>query len=183
MHTHRRSFLLGLAALALAGCASAPKPELSRIQDPNADFHAYRTFAFYPGRGGGYTSIFERRLLDAARRQLERRGYVFDMLAPDVLVTVGAVVEERQALRRVPGHFPGGDGVETEDYRQGRLAIDLIDVRRREVVWRGIAEGRVSDAMLHNAGAAAEKAVEAVFEAFPIQPGARAAATTAPTPR
>jgi hypothetical protein len=52
MRTHRLSLLLGLAALALAGCASAPKPELSRIQGPNIDFQPY-TFTLYPGRGEG----------------------------------------------------------------------------------------------------------------------------------
>jgi len=179
MNTNRRSLLLGLATLTLAlvGCAS--KPDLSHIQDPNVDFHSYRTFAFLPDRPGGYSSLVERRLLAATRSQLERRGYAFDELAPDVLVNVAAIIEERQGLRAVPGHFPGRDGVESEDFRLGRLGIDLIDARRKEVVWHGTAEGRLSAAMLREVGTTAEKAVEAVFEGFPIKPGARTAATTA----
>ncbi|MDC6166609.1 hypothetical protein [Paucibacter sp. XJ19-41] len=49
----RRSLMLGLAALTLglAGCAS--KPDLSRIQDPTADFNAYRTFAILPAQPDG----------------------------------------------------------------------------------------------------------------------------------
>ncbi len=178
MNTYRRSLLLGLATLTLAlvGCAS--KPDLSHIQDPNADFHSYHTFAFLSDRPGAQPSLVERRLLAATRSQLERRGYAFDELAPDVLVNVAAVVEERQELRATPGNLPGTEGVESEDYRLGRLGIDLIDVRRREVVWHGSAEGRLSAAMLREAGTAADKAVEAVFEGFPIKPGARAAATT-----
>lgn len=172
MNTLRRSLLLGLAALTLAGCAS--KPALSRIQDPDVDFHSYRTFAFFPGRASGYPSLVERRLVAATRSQLERRGYVFDELAPDMLVNIAAVVEERQGLRR-------SDGVETEDYRLGRLAIDLFDARRQETVWHGAAEGRLSPAMLRDVGAAAEKAVATIFEGFPIQPNARATAPTAPT--
>ncbi len=181
MNTNRRSLLLGLATLTLTlvlgGCAS--KPDLSHIQDPNVDFHSYRTFAFLPDRPGDYPSLVERRLLAATRSQLERRGYAFDEQAPDVLVNVAAIVEERQGLRAVPGNFPGRDGVESEDYRLGRLGIDLIDTRRREVVWHGTAEGRLSAAMLREADTAADKAVEAVFAGFPIKPGARAAATTA----
>ena len=183
MNTNRRSLLLGLAAtlaLTLAGCAS--KPNLVRIQDPDVDFHSYRTFAFYPGRGQGH-SLIERRLLAAARSQLERRGYAFDELAPDLLVNVGAVVEERQGLRRAPGAHPLSDGVETEDYRMGRLGVDLIDARRREVVWHGVAEGRLSEAMLRDAGAAAEKAVATIFDGFPIKASAPAAAMMAPKVR
>src|SRR5271165_4505787 len=181
MNTNRRSLLLGLATLtltlALGGCAS--KPELSHIQDPNADFHSYHTFAFVPDQPGGYPTLVGRRLIAATRNQLERRGYAFDEVTPDVLVNIAAVMEERQELHAVPGNFPGKDGVETEEFRLGRLGIDLIDMRSKEVVWHGTAEGRVSDAMLRDAGTAADKAVEAVFEGFPIKPGARAAVTTA----
>ncbi len=178
MNTNRRSLLLGLATLTLAlvGCAS--KPDLSHIQDPNADFHSYHTFAFLQDRPNTSPSLVERRLLAATRSQLERRGYAFDEQAPDVLVNVAAIVEERQELRAAPGNFPGTDGVESEDYRLGRLGIDLIDVRRREVVWHGTAEGRLSAAMLREAGTAADKAVQAVFDGFPIKPVARAAAKT-----
>jgi hypothetical protein len=179
----RRSLLLGLAALTLglAGCAS--KPELSRIQDPTADFHAYRTFAVLASRPDGNTSLIERRLISAARGQLERRGYVFDELSPDLLVSIAAAVEERQGLRAAPGGFPGRDAVETEDYRLGRLAIDLVDAGRRDVVWHGTAEGRLTPEMLRDAGNAAEKAVAAVFEGFPIKPRTRAAATSTPALR
>jgi hypothetical protein len=171
MNTFRRWLVLGLTALALtlAGCAS--KPDLSRIHDPDVDFRSYRTFAFIQGRADGTTSLIDRRLLAAARSQMERRGYAFDELAPDVLVSIAAVLEERRGL------FLGWDGVETEGYRQGRLAIDLFDARRQRVVWHGTAEGRVSPAMLRDAGTAVEKAVAAVFEGFPVQAGARAAAT------
>lgn len=168
----RRSLLLGIAALALAGCAS--KPDVTRIEDPEADFRSYRTFAFVPTPG--YPSLMDRRLLAAARTQLERRGYVFDELDPDLLVNVAAAVEERQGLRSAAGTLPGWNGVETEDYRLGRMAIDLVDARRRQVVWHGAAEGRVSPAMLRDAGSAVETAVAAVFEGFPVQASAPAAA-------
>ena len=173
MNTLRRSLLLGLAALTLAGCAS--KPDLSRIQDPDVDFRSYRTFAFFPGRASGYPALVERRLVAAARSELERRGYVFDELAPDMLVNIAAVVEERQGLRR-------SDGKEIEDYRLGRLAIDLFDARQKQIVWHGAAEGRLSKAMLRDTGAAAEKAVAAIFEGFPVKPRVRAAAPAASAP-
>jgi hypothetical protein len=165
MNLPRRSLLLGLATLALAGCAT--QPDLSRIADPDVDFRAYRSFAFIPPQG--QLSLIDRRLLAAARSQMERRGYGLDELTPDLLVNIAAIVEERQGLRATPAHTPlGGAGVETEDYRLGRIAIDVLDPRLQRVVWHGTAEGRVSPAMLRDAGTAAEKAVAAIFEGFPV---------------
>jgi hypothetical protein len=182
MKINRRSLLLGLATLTLALGGCATKPDLSHIEDPSVDFHSYHTFAFLPTRPDAPPSLVERRLLAATRSQLERRGYALDELAPDVLVNVAAIMEERQGLRAVSGNLPGTEGVESEDYRLGRLGIDLIDTQRREVVWHGTAEGRVSAAMLREVGTAADKAVEAVFQGFPIKPGkpgAEAAVATA----
>ncbi|MDN3922925.1 DUF4136 domain-containing protein [Roseateles violae] len=177
MFSKRRSLLLGLTALTLGLAACASKPELSRIQDPDADFHAYRSFAVLPGRPDGSSSLVERRLIAAARLQMERRGYVLDESAPDLLVNVAAVLEDRQRLRPAAADAPGKEAVVTEEYRLGRLAVDLIDARRRDVVWHSTAEGRVSAEMLRDAGTAAEKAVAAVFESFPVKPKARVAAS------
>lgn len=177
MNTFRRSLLLGFAALALAGCAS--RPDLARIADPDVDFHSYRTFAFF--QADGNPSLIDRRLLAAARSQMERRGYALDDLAPDLLVNIAAVVEERQGPRATSVNYPawGWVDVETEEYRLGRLAIDLVDASRRQVVWHASAEGRVTPAMLRDAGTTVETAVAAAFEGFPIRASASAAATAA----
>lgn len=172
----RRSLLLGLSALALAACTSIPKPTtLYRIQDPNVDLHDYRTFAFYASRAEGYASPVERRLYDAVRSQLERRGYDFTPRDPQLLVNIGAVVEQRQGQRLTSGQLAALDGVELDNYRIGRMAIDLIDARRHEVVWRGVAEGPVSSEMLRNAGSSVETAVGEIFKGFPVETRPRAA--------
>ncbi len=95
-------------------------------------------------------------------------------------MNVAAVVEERQGLRATSGNFPGWGGVQTEDYRLGRMAIDLVDARRRRMAWHGTAEGRVSPDMLRDAGAAVEMAVAAIFEGFTVQATSAAAAARAP---
>jgi hypothetical protein len=166
----RRGLLAACVTLGLAACAA--QPELTRLQDPDVDFQAYRRFALMPTQPDGRSSLIERRLLAAARVQMESRGYVYDEFSPEVLVNLAAAVEERQALRSAPGS--GGEAFETDAYRLGRLAIDLVDVAREEVVWHGTAEGRLTPAMLRDTGTAAEKAVAAVFQGFPVKPLGRA---------
>ena len=166
----RRWLLAGSVTLALAACAA--QPELTRLQDPEVDFHTYRRFAFMPTGPDGRSSLIDKRLRAAARAQMESRGYVYDDFNPEVLVNLAAAVEERQGLRSAPSS--GGEVVEADAYRLGRLAIDLVDVAREEVVWHGTAEGRLTPAMLRDAGTAAEKAVAAVFGGFPVKPLGRA---------
>ena len=107
----------------------------------------------------------------AARSQLERRGYVFSGRAPDLLLNIAAVVEDRRGLRATPRTIPGSSAVQTEDYRLGRMVIDLIDPRRRQVVWHGTAEGRVSPAMLHDAMAVVKPTMAPVLRG--LQDGSR----------
>ncbi|MGA0612811.1 DUF4136 domain-containing protein [Caldimonas sp. KR1-144] len=171
---NRRTLLLGLATLALAACTSSPKPTtLFRIQDPNVDLHTYRSFAFHVSRPHGYISAAEERLYEAARNQLERRGYEYQAQSPDMLVNIGAVIEERQGQRLAAGQLESLDGAGREHYRMGRMAIDLIDSKRHEVIWRGVAEGPVSAAMLRDPGTSVEKAVAEIFKGFPVGVRAR----------
>jgi hypothetical protein len=170
MNLPRRHLLCGLATLALAGC-SATKPSLYRLQAPDVDLRRYRTFAFFPAAPSQESPLVRRWLMEAARSELERRGYAYDPLLPELLVNVGATVEERHALRSAPGPYQGWNGLQTDDYLQGVLSVDLIDVRRRELVWQGAAKGRVGEAMLRDVAGAATKAMAEIFEGFPTQAG------------
>lgn len=177
-HPDRRLFLIGLAALALAGCASGP--QLSRLDDPEVDLRVYRTFAF--AASDISHSLIDRRLYGAARQELERRGYGYDVLAPELLVNIAAELVEPHGARVVPGSPLADRVAETDDQLLGRLAVDLIDLRRRQVVWHGSARGRVTPAMLREPGVAVERAVAAIFDGFPVRAD-HAAATRAPGPR
>jgi hypothetical protein len=170
----RRRLLGGLATLALAGCA-ATKPSLYRLQAPNVDLREYQTFAFFPAAPGQGSPLVHRWLLEAARGELERRGYAFNPVLPQLLVNVGAVVEERHALHASPGPL-GVNDLRTDDYLQGVLSVDLIDVQRGELVWQGTAKGRVGDAMLHDVAGTAAKVMAQIFQGFPVQAGPASAA-------
>lgn len=175
MNLPRRRVLCGLATLALAGCAGT-KPALYRLQAPDVDLRQYQTFAFYPVAPTQGSPLVHRWLLEAARGELERRGYAFNPVMPELLLNVGAVVEERHALRASPGPYLGWNGLQTDDYMNGVLSVDLIDVRRRELVWQGAAKGRVGEAMLRDVAGAATQAMAQIFEGFPVQAGPASAA-------
>ena len=52
-------------------------------------------------------------------------------------------------------------------YRVGTGNIDVVDARRKVLVWEGIAEGRLSEAMLTNPGPAIGEIVADMFAQYP----------------
>lgn len=170
---------LALVAVALTafavGCASRPDVRLD--QDPQVDLRSYRTFGFYEPAAterAGYTSLLNSRLQQATRSQLEKQHYVYSESNPDLRVNVMVQVADRVELRSMPssrGFYGyrgwGHGGVETVDYRQGTLRIDLVDNQRRALVWQGVAEGRLDSKSIHNPGPSVDVAVSEIFARFP----------------
>jgi hypothetical protein len=163
---------IAAALAAVAGCAS--RTEVRRDRDPAANLHAYRTFAFYEPLsvdGSRYSTLLGTRLKQATRAQLERSGYAYSEREPDLRVNLFLAVRERQELRSAAGAhgwYRGlGHGSETVAYRQGTLAIDLVDARRRVLVWQGVAEGRIDREAAESPGRVIDDVVGEIFAGFP----------------
>lgn len=148
-------WLLPLTLL-ISACASGP--QVRSDYDRNADFAAYRTFAFMQPLGtdrAGYTTLLTQRLKALSRLQMEQRGYVYDEQSPDLLVNF--LAQSQQKTEYVPpppmpwgpnyyGYRMGwydpwvgyGLGPDVIQYTQGVLSIDLIDARKKQLVWEGV---------------------------------------------
>lgn len=182
----RRGLLAALGAAILAGCAS--QPEIRRDTNPEARFGEYRTFGFFAPLATdrpGYETLFTTRLKDATRRAMEARGYVYSDSHPDLLVNFFANIEERQEIRTTPAPTPAAMGyygyrrgmytgfgmytVDTYTYREGTLTIDLIEARRKLLVWQATAEGRVSNEARKNPGAVIDSVVTEMMSALPAR--------------
>lgn len=165
------SFLaVAVAATLAAACTSGP--ELRVARDPGTDLASYQTFGYAPPRGVDPTPLFTQQLQRAARDELERHGYRYSDTDPELRVHFVAVVADKTELRSSsatvgPRGYWIGAGVESVPYREGTLAIDLVDLRRNQVVWRGVAEGRLSAAQQRDPGATTAAAVHEIFRAFP----------------
>jgi uncharacterized protein DUF4136 len=163
-----------LCVALLAGCASAPATHVEK--DPQANLHAYKTFSFYEPAGAGtsYTTITGNRLKQATREQMQRLGYIYVESNSDLRVNILLKVEDRQEIRSTPasvGRFAYRGwvpyAIESVHYREGTLAIDLIDTQRNSMVWRGVAGDRITRSEMKNSGAAIDAAVRDLFAQFP----------------
>jgi hypothetical protein len=173
MKTVRLSMCLGSALLIAAGCASRPEIRLDR--NPAADIHSYRTFGFVDPATTDeslYTTLISGRLRKATREELERRNYIYREENPDMRVSFSLNAVDRSVRRSMSAGLSGahlglGD-LDTVSYRQGTLSIDVIDARRNELAWQGVAEGRISRKWIEEPDGALDRVVGDLFVGFPL---------------
>lgn len=184
---HRRlPGLLGLllALVVLAGCATAPR--VYTDFDPAADFSRYRSYAFHQPLAmeeSGYSTYLTETIKAGIRREMDARGYVFDAGNPDLRVNFQGVIRERIDVYTIPrsdpyffygyrarAYFPMPlwyDETQVRHYTEGTLTIDVVDARRKHLVWTGAAIGRVTQKTPQERAAEANRAVTAIFERYP----------------
>jgi hypothetical protein len=183
-----RTLLLFFAALLLGGCATL-SPEVRVQTNPGTDFDHYHSFAFFSPLGTdkeGYSSILSRHLRDATRQALEARGYRYEANQPDLWVNFNVEIRDKTDVVNFPGlgyygygywgrryGLWGGYEVTTVQYQEGTLNIDLIDVRQNQLVWEGVAEGRVTQKSRKNLETTTQSAVKNIFSRYPYRAGER----------
>lgn len=163
-------FSLGLASL--AGCQSV---KVDTDYDEAVDFAQYQTFDWLPERPEAprnpqINDVIDNRIRRAIERAMEADGYQRTTTErSDLYVVYHAAVERKlggaylNTLGYGQSAQPGP--MRLESYQEGTLIIDLVDVLRRELVWRGTATGAVTNLIQ------AEKklfgAIERIFAKFP----------------
>src|SRR4051812_8369896 len=182
MPTRRLLKVLALFLLLIASaCASGPHIRVD--MDARANMKAYRTFAFFDTvstDGAAYTSLLSSRLKAATRAQLEKQGYQYSTTEPDLQVNFFLKIVNKQAVQSSGGYYGYRHGyygtwtgypyVETVDYKEGTLSIDLVDAKHKQLVWQGVAEGEVSEEAQRNPGPAIDQVVAQIFSNFPNPP-------------
>jgi len=185
--------LLLCAVMAIAGCANTdnvPKKVTARANiDPAADFASYRTYGFVPMPATnieGKTTALTVYLMKAIRQEMDSRGYQYTEESPDLLVNFNAYRHAgadtkthvtpaygysdyygyRAGLYNIP--FVGfGEQEETIHYKVGTANIDVVDARRKVLIWEGIADGRLTDAMMNSPEDSLAEIVSDMFAKYP----------------
>lgn len=181
----RSAARLAVLSIAVVACACASSgPRIRADADPTADLSSYHTFAFFDDLAtdkSSYTTMVTSRLKSSTQRELERRGYVMSPAGAQLLVNFNLNLENRTDVESTPsmggyyGYRTGRYGmwsgypadVTTTHYQQGTLAIDLVDAAKRQLVWQGVAEGRIRKQAIDNPGAAIDKVVTEIFASYP----------------
>lgn len=188
-------WMMAAAVLLLASCATGPR--VTSDVDPSANFGQYRSFAFYSPlaiEGQGYATLTSGRTKDAARRQMESRGYVYDETSPDLWVNLNAYMQEKTDVvstpevdydyyysyraRRYVAVPTWRDRTDVYRYTEGTLNVDLVDAKQNRLVWTGVAVGRVGRTKPEERGAKIDAAVAEIFLRYPYRAGSGTPAAT-----
>jgi Domain of unknown function (DUF4136) len=176
-------FFCLLSVVVFAGCAT--QPLVRSDHDPDADFGRFKTYGFFDklGTDEAYATLLTKYLKEAVSREMERREYRFSK-EPDLQVNFHAKVKEKQRVVRSPGYGYygyrwgyygpwGGYAYDTyvEEYSEGTLNIDLVDRSDMQMVWEGVAIGRVTEKDFQNLKQVVDEAVTAIFEKYPYRAG------------
>jgi hypothetical protein len=166
--------LLSLLALLFTSCASE---KFLADYDNRIDFRNYRTYNFTPAADSiPLNQLQKRRIFDALSNVMNENGITWDM-EPDILVHVHLMMKGRSKTNVTYGQGETvnlGSGFSTtymdmSEYSEGSLFFDIIDTRRKQLVWTGKYTRDIRDS-----GPMSEKEinriVQKVFRKFPPRP-------------
>jgi hypothetical protein len=148
----RRMALMVLVTATVAPGLSCSTMTVRADHDSQHDFRAYDSFAIFERQGGAnrrpqMSPIVDRRIGAVMAAELRAKG--FASVPPreaDFLVTFYTAIRRRVVINRAGWYGWGrwgwhGGTTWVNSYPEGTLVIDIVDVRSRRLVWRGVGEG------------------------------------------
>jgi hypothetical protein len=183
--------ILFLVFAIVAGCASR---QVRSDYDPSVDFSQFQTYNFFEEAGprdSDYKSFFSQYMIAAISREMDARGYTRSD-EPDLLINFNGVLQEktRVSTSTVPSmdigmgwgsyygyrsgfYDPWFDGYETRthisEYTEGTFNIDLVDAKRKKLVWEVIGVSNVSQQDLADLEKSVNRGVAAYFAEYPFK--------------
>ena len=138
--------LKALPILLVAAALACSTLKTSADYDPKTDFSQYKTWAWKDTQSIKDT-LWVQRIQSALESELSKRGLTRNEETPDLWVAVHARFTEQTQVTTYDtgwgygyGYRYGGGGMTTSRVEQipvGTLIVDLADVKRKELVWRG----------------------------------------------
>lgn len=176
--SHRHALCtVALALLALGACQSGPS--IRSFEHEQVDLSRYRTYGFHESTGSeAQAKRVPEFIKSAIGREMQSRGYQHSD-APDLLVNFHLQTEEKDTVSTSPASYFGWRGGyhwaanpvrdnEITSYTAGTLNVDIIDHSRNELVWEGVAIGRIKDEALQDPEPAIDAVIAQIFQRYPL---------------
>ena len=180
-----------LGALAVSSCASIRANSDYYAQ---ADFSNYRSYAWISdlpfivpaGYEVAVSSLNQRRIKEAVESEFAVKGFALaeDPGSANFAVSITVGTRDRISVDAYPVRYRSnwdyrrswrwnsfgfyfGPQVDTQEYTEGILSIDIFDQATNQPVWHGWAQKRITNSDLVNAGEQIQAAVKAILSDFP----------------
>ena len=146
-----------LSLLLLVITASCSSVSVNSDYDKNVDFSSYKTYAFY--KTGidkvEISDLDKRRILRAIEEQMAAKGFTKSE-NPDLLVNIFTKSREQVSVNQFNAgwgygwgfgwnpYMMGGGQTTVSTSTEGTLYIDLIDAKKKEMIWQGEGIGNLT---------------------------------------
>jgi len=175
--------LLAATAIVLSACAATPGADVQATLDPEANLGNYQTYTFVQGdpkeQGAITDPRVQQRLQQMVGSQLISKGYAPAAPGQDAQLGVnlaGNVVPKQRVFvtgRPGPYDYNWGrvelGGYQTADYRQGTLFVDVVDLARKRLLWRGRISEALSEGYSDENWQKVNRALAEAFKSFPAR--------------
>ena len=171
--------------VAVFASACAPSVKVSADYDRTINFSAYNTFSMYEIKADNVNQLNQDRIEKYIRMEMRKRGYVENNNNPDLKVNAVTVLKNRRGISASTSYagyrgfyrpygawgapVAGYTTVNSYDYKDGSLVIDVIDAKMNKMIWTGTAV-----AELYNQPKNPEEAISAtvtkIMAGYPIAP-------------
>jgi hypothetical protein len=183
----KTSFIILIYILAagflLSACST--QPVIATQARAGAELGAYKTFAFKPEAGkdeNGNASIASTYMKSAIGKEMSAQGYQFSEINPDLWVDFSSRVVNKPKKSAGPiinlGMFGSHGGVSlgvplagnvSKGNKVTRVSLELLDLKRKEVVWEGAYEAGLAESGMADPSAEINTAVNILFSKFPVK--------------
>ncbi len=148
--------LIGVLSFLVAAAACSGVSYNSDF-DPQVDFSGYSTYAWAEDvsadavKDRGIAPLDEKRIIDAVDQVLSAKGYRrVTSGTPDFVTHFYITTQEKVDVNTYYsgwGYYGGYGGAQTyvNQWTQGTLVVDILDLAEKDLAWRGWATGAVDD--------------------------------------
>ncbi|MEK6153467.1 DUF4136 domain-containing protein [Flavobacteriaceae bacterium 3-367] len=183
--------LLAIPVLLLVFLSSCVSVRVASDYDREANFNSYKTYAFYKTGidKAQISDLDKKRILKAIDAEMSSRGFVKSN-TPDLLVSIFTKESERVDVynnnfgwgwggfgygRFGYGGFynpwfwggPGWGGSTVSTSTEGSLYIDLIDTKKKELVWQGKGKGTLNTRSIEKKEQRIREFVSQILKEYP----------------
>ena len=125
--------------------------------DKNVDFSQFKTYAFY--KNGidkvEISDLDKKRILRSIDNQMLKKGFTKSE-TPDMLINIFTKERQQVDVNQFNAGFGygwgfgwnpffwGGNQTAVNQYTEGTLYIDLIDAKKKEMIWQGEGNGNLT---------------------------------------
>lgn len=181
--------LFSLLPLILSACSSI---DTQVDYDKEVDFSKLKTYSWLPDSKKRYTDIrlnsdiFKKRIYNTVNKALAVRGFKEVTDNPDFTIGYHVAIENKTSVNTMNDYYgysgygwgrsnyPGYNMHSTQTsvyhYEEGSLILDIVDTKRKQLIWRGSAQAEISKSRTtKQRDELIKKAVDKLFSQLPAK--------------